>query len=247
MASDVPNQSRLARRSCVGQRLQLVGRSLSLVIALAALMFVAPHTVGATITQIIDSTGDGTHGLLNPHSVTVGNGPVYVSGTGSNNVFRILTAQTPTATNTWTPTLKPTSTPTQTPTVTPSFTPNTSPTLTLPRCVETPTPLPDIECDPSMCTFTMCRLYGRDGVCHVFSPNGLPPTCACDTEGPTPTQTETQAPGQNTYTPTKTPTIPPPCEPPPTPTATSTPTNSPTWTPTNTPTDRKSTLLNSSH
>ena len=89
-----------------------------------------------------------------------------------------------------------------TPPPSPQPDPTPSPTPTLPICVPTPTPFPDIECDPSIC-FTTCRLYGTDGVCHVFSPNGLPPTCACDTEGPTRT-------------------IPPPCQLPPTPTPTPT-------------------------
>jgi hypothetical protein len=62
-----------------------------------------------------------------------------------------------------------------------------SPTPTLPQCVQA-TPRPDIPCDPTMCNFTSCILFGRNGVCHVF-PNGGPATCACDTEGPTPSPT----------------------------------------------------------
>ncbi len=43
------------------------------------------------ITEIIDSTGDGTGNALNsPHGVAVdGSGNVYVAGYGSDNVFKV--------------------------------------------------------------------------------------------------------------------------------------------------------------
>jgi len=91
----------------------------------------------------------------------------------------------------------------------PTQTPTSTATNTLPECIDTPTPLPDFGCDPSMC-FTQCRLYGRDGHCHVFSPNGMPETCACDTEGPTAT-----IPAPCQMKPTATPTPTPTCLPPP--------------------------------
>ncbi len=43
-----------------------------------------------TITQLIDATGDGQgHPLMHPENLAVGRGGVYVSGWGSDNVFRI--------------------------------------------------------------------------------------------------------------------------------------------------------------
>jgi hypothetical protein len=47
-----------------------------------------------TITEIIDSTGDGTNGLATPRGIVTDGANVYVPGTGSNNVFKI----TPTGT-----------------------------------------------------------------------------------------------------------------------------------------------------
>jgi hypothetical protein len=47
-------------------------------------------TPGGMITQIIDSTGDGTHAIIGPNGIAVdGSGNVYVGGGASNNAFKI--------------------------------------------------------------------------------------------------------------------------------------------------------------
>ena len=53
-------------------------------------------TPEGAITQIIDSSGDGTHALTNPSGVAVDTaGNVYVAGRNSNNVFKIAAEDAP--------------------------------------------------------------------------------------------------------------------------------------------------------
>ncbi len=101
-------------------------------IIMAFLTFAAlpvPQVAAAQMTQIIDSTGDGTHGLGFPYGIAVGrSGNVYVPGGVSSNAFRIAGAPTPTYTSTTAPTDTPINTRTRPPTSTPPGTRTATPT-----------------------------------------------------------------------------------------------------------------------
>ena len=50
----------------------------------------APAALAQTITQIIDSSGDGTHPFSSPRGMAVdAAGNVFLSGGSSDNVFRV--------------------------------------------------------------------------------------------------------------------------------------------------------------
>jgi hypothetical protein len=58
---------------------------------LAAVLILAPAVGHAQITQIVDSTGDGTNGLDSPgqHAATDAAGNLYVTGFESDNAFKV--------------------------------------------------------------------------------------------------------------------------------------------------------------
>ncbi len=58
--------------------------------ALAVIAFSAELAQAQTVTEIIDSTGDGTNSLTEPRGVAADSaGNVYVAGDVSDNVFKI--------------------------------------------------------------------------------------------------------------------------------------------------------------
>jgi hypothetical protein len=83
---------------------QLNRRTIMTALAIAALDIA--RVAGARVTQIMDGTGDGMHGLGAPYGIAADtSGNVYVTGHSSGNVFKILRPPMPTPTATLTPTV----------------------------------------------------------------------------------------------------------------------------------------------